>query len=421
MFYAADTLSLLKANTQESLGGTCTPVPPQNESTTQLPCEFQNLKISDSSLLSGPISGISFTHDNPPCDPPPDVLPQLVVAQLTNDRLTHSAYLMANKQSPSNLHKQLYGQSSQTQPLPVTSFQSNPAIGPQILGLEAQSPATFGVPVREDFGGSSVGWLPGPSVLPTSFYPFIQPSPYSPNLPDVTATIPYAQSHNMLMMPSYPYLSQPLYVIPFASQMISNTSLVSQAPLFLPNWNLQNMHLGNQPATLPVSHQSRTPRHSAQASVPSWTPPNLVVPFIPPSLTPNYTRSDRQNNQPFPRRSGTEARPARTDKGRRSEDSVTSRSGAKRRIGFHNNILYKTELCHDFRMHQSCPRGPACQYAHGERELRDPRNHPLYKTTICQNYHLTGSCVRGSKCLHLHPLETNNTSSSHLIATSSRH
>ncbi|KAF7233376.1 hypothetical protein EG68_03061 [Paragonimus skrjabini miyazakii] len=302
MFYAADTVSLLKANTQESVGGTCTPVSHQNESTAQLHCEFQNLKISDSSLLSGPISGINFTHDSPPCDPPPDVLPQLVVAQLTNDRLTHSAWLMANKQSPSNLHKQLYGQSNQTQPLPVTSFQPNPAIGSQILGLEAQSPATFGVPVREDFGGNSVGWLPGPSVLPASFYPFIQPSPYPPNLPDVAAAIPYTQSHSMLMMPSYPYLSQPLYVIPFASQMLSNTSLVSQAPLLLPNWDPQNMHLGHQPATLPASHQSRTSRHSAQASVPSWTPPTLAVPFVPPSLTLSCTRSDRQNTQPFPLR-----------------------------------------------------------------------------------------------------------------------
>ncbi|KAF6770340.1 hypothetical protein AHF37_11438 [Paragonimus kellicotti] len=420
MFYAADTLSLLKANTQESVERTCTSVSHQNESTAQLTCEFQNLKISDSGLLSGPVSGISFTHDSPPCDPPPDVLPQLVVAQLTNDRLTHSAWLMSNKQSPSSLHKPLYGQSNQTQPLPVTSFQPNPAIGPQLLGLETQSPATFGVPVREDFGGNSVGWLSGPSVLPTSFYPFIQSSPYPPNLPNVATAIPYTQSHNMLM-PNYPYLSQPLYVIPFANQMLSNTSLVSQAPLLLPNWDLHNMHLSHQPATLPASHQSRTSRHSAQAFVPSWTLPNLAVPSVPSPLTPSCTRSDRQNTQPFPRRSGADARPARADKGRRSEDSVTSRSGTKRRIGFHNNILYKTELCHDFRIHQSCPRGPACQYAHGERELRDPRNHPLYKTTICQNYYLTGSCVRGSKCLHLHPPETKNTSGSHLLATSSRH
>ncbi|KAF8568526.1 hypothetical protein P879_06626 [Paragonimus westermani] len=419
MFYAADTLSLLKANTQESVGGTYTSVFHQDESTAQLPCEFQNLKISDPSLLSRPICGISVTHDSPPSDPPPDVLPQLVVAQLASDRLTHSAWLMANKQSPSSLHKPLYGQSNQTHPPPVTSFQPNPTNGPQILGLEAQSPATFGVPVHEQFGSTSARWLPGPSVLPTSFYPFIQPSPYPSNLLDVSAGIPYAQSHSMLMVPNYPYLPQPLYVVPFASQMLSNTPLVSQAPLLLPNWNLQNMHLDHQQATLPASHQSRTSRHSAQASVPSWTPPNLDVPFVPSSLTPSCTRSDKQNVQP--RRCGTDARPTRAEKGRRSEDSVTARSGPRRRIGFHNNILYKTELCHDFRMHQSCPRGPACQYAHGERELRDPRNHPLYKTTICQNYHLTGSCARGSKCLHLHPPETNSTSGSHLIATSSRH
>ncbi|KAF6770341.1 hypothetical protein AHF37_11439 [Paragonimus kellicotti] len=73
--------------------------------------------------------------------------------------------------------------------------------------------------------------------------------------------------------------------------MLSNTSLVSQAPLLLPNWDLHNMHLSHQPATLPASHQSRTSRHSAQAFVPSWTLPNLAVPSVPSPLTPSCTRN----------------------------------------------------------------------------------------------------------------------------------
>ncbi|KAA0200368.1 hypothetical protein FBUS_06306 [Fasciolopsis buskii] len=75
----------------------------------------------------------------------------------------------------------------------------------------------------------------------------------------------------------------------------------------------------------------------------------------------------------------------------------------RRKLGFHNNILFKTKLCHEFTVNGICPRGYSCQFAHGIGELRDPRNHPLYKTTECQNYYITGQCNRGDNCLHLHP------------------
>uniref|UniRef100_A0A183AR03 C3H1-type domain-containing protein n=1 Tax=Echinostoma caproni TaxID=27848 RepID=A0A183AR03_9TREM len=85
--------------------------------------------------------------------------------------------------------------------------------------------------------------------------------------------------------------------------------------------------------------------------------------------------------------------------------SNTSRPGRKKRLVFHNNILYKTQLCRQFLTSKSCPRGLACQFAHGEHELRDPRSHPLYKTTICQEFWSTGHCNRGISCLHIHPFE----------------
>ena len=79
------------------------------------------------------------------------------------------------------------------------------------------------------------------------------------------------------------------------------------------------------------------------------------------------------------------------------------------------NTRYKTVLCRHF-MEGDCPKGPACQFAHGEQELRRrdeqlpveaqlrmmkvPYNN--YKTQMCRFFQTNGFCQYGKNCTYAH-------------------
>lgn len=66
------------------------------------------------------------------------------------------------------------------------------------------------------------------------------------------------------------------------------------------------------------------------------------------------------------------------------------------------NPLYKTELCRQFAIDQTCRYGRKCQFAHGEHEKREPELHPQYKTKMCMNYQRDGHCRYGLLCNFIH-------------------
>lgn len=63
---------------------------------------------------------------------------------------------------------------------------------------------------------------------------------------------------------------------------------------------------------------------------------------------------------------------------------------------------YKTELCRNFANTGCCSYGPDCQFAHGQNDLRERRQHPFFKTQRCKSYSTTGSCRYESRCSFLH-------------------
>lgn len=63
---------------------------------------------------------------------------------------------------------------------------------------------------------------------------------------------------------------------------------------------------------------------------------------------------------------------------------------------------YKTELCQHYMKHGKCSHGDACQFAHGNHELRMRVRHPRYKTMICKNFIHFGLCPYGRRCSFIH-------------------
>ncbi|TRY72206.1 hypothetical protein TCAL_01089 [Tigriopus californicus] len=70
-----------------------------------------------------------------------------------------------------------------------------------------------------------------------------------------------------------------------------------------------------------------------------------------------------------------------------------------------NASRYKTELCRPFQESGVCKYGEKCQFAHGEKELRNINRHPKYKTDLCRTYHSVGFCPYGPRCHFIHNLE----------------
>lgn len=67
-----------------------------------------------------------------------------------------------------------------------------------------------------------------------------------------------------------------------------------------------------------------------------------------------------------------------------------------------NNLKYKTSICRHFEKKGHCPLQENCQFAHGNTELRQIREHRLYKTRLCR-LHVEGkSCPYGDKCYYYH-------------------
>lgn len=86
-------------------------------------------------------------------------------------------------------------------------------------------------------------------------------------------------------------------------------------------------------------------------------------------------------------------------------NSFENKSGSKKRITYQTNILYKTIMCKEYLNNNGiCHRGVKCQFAHGNQDLRDPKDHPLYKTSICKHFFETNECPRGQSCYHAHSL-----------------
>lgn len=64
--------------------------------------------------------------------------------------------------------------------------------------------------------------------------------------------------------------------------------------------------------------------------------------------------------------------------------------------------LYKTELCRSWQEYNMCPYGVKCQFAHGEKELRQVERHRKYKTELCKKFHSEGVCPFGTRCIFIH-------------------
>lgn len=63
---------------------------------------------------------------------------------------------------------------------------------------------------------------------------------------------------------------------------------------------------------------------------------------------------------------------------------------------------YKTELCKNWAT-GCCLYGPACTFAHGDRELRDKPGRSLIRMKKCKQFLKMGFCSSGEKCLFDHP------------------
>ncbi|KAL0090643.1 hypothetical protein J3Q64DRAFT_1627106, partial [Phycomyces blakesleeanus] len=63
---------------------------------------------------------------------------------------------------------------------------------------------------------------------------------------------------------------------------------------------------------------------------------------------------------------------------------------------------YKTEVCRNWSEIGYCRYGKKCQYAHGNKEIRDIPRHNRYKTQLCRAYHEEGACPYGTRCTYIH-------------------
>ncbi|KAJ1029679.1 hypothetical protein NDA13_002922 [Ustilago tritici] len=64
--------------------------------------------------------------------------------------------------------------------------------------------------------------------------------------------------------------------------------------------------------------------------------------------------------------------------------------------------LYKTELCRHWEEKGFCEYLGACQFAHGEEELRYVERDPKWKTKPCKVFRLYGSCPYAKRCCFRH-------------------
>jgi len=70
-----------------------------------------------------------------------------------------------------------------------------------------------------------------------------------------------------------------------------------------------------------------------------------------------------------------------------------------RHLDKRTNALYKTEMCRNWNEVGDCRYGRSCQFAHGQRELRDVARHGQWKTKTCMAW-LHGGCTYGSRCCY---------------------
>ena len=77
---------------------------------------------------------------------------------------------------------------------------------------------------------------------------------------------------------------------------------------------------------------------------------------------------------------------------------------------------YKTQLCRHWIQNGFCPLDNFCQFAHGDKELRQPNDplpknfgrtalgavHSNYKTILCKYWKETGTCKYGDACSFFH-------------------
>ncbi|KAI9031009.1 hypothetical protein CLU79DRAFT_831539 [Phycomyces nitens] len=68
------------------------------------------------------------------------------------------------------------------------------------------------------------------------------------------------------------------------------------------------------------------------------------------------------------------------------------------------SILYKTEVCRNWSEIGHCRYGKRCQYAHGNKEIRNTPRHNRYKTQPCRAYHEEGACPYGTRCTYIHEI-----------------
>ncbi|OON16441.1 hypothetical protein X801_07746, partial [Opisthorchis viverrini] len=327
--------------------------------------------IQDSGILSGPSSGLSITNNSPTghsSDPRSDVLAPVAVSDASCEKLNQLSWWPANKHINPPPNKLIVGvppssASYSLQPVP-------PVIRPMLPSADFTIPFSIPSPSREEM----VGWSPV-----NHFFQYAPQSPYT--WLDGAVRFPYVATANMTVPPALPFVSQPMYFVPLMNQVPLNQPIVPippPPPPLVQSWISGFPNSMTPPEEHSVTIPACPPRTSLHLGTPGLATPTSFA------NTSSASRRLATNGEPnYGRRSGVDQLHSRSEvnKGKTNTSSLNSKSTGKKKLGFHNNILYKTELCHDFLVSQACPRGLACQYAHGETELRDPRNHPLYKTT----------------------------------------
>lgn len=109
---------------------------------------------------------------------------------------------------------------------------------------------------------------------------------------------------------------------------------------------------------------------------------NAAVVANPPTVANETTHASRTSRRPV-------------------EESVKKKaSGAIRRVTL-KSALYKTELCRNFVLNNSCQYGLKCQFAHGQDDKRTLQLHN-YKTKKCISFKTTGTCRYNDRCRFSH-------------------
>ncbi|TPP55997.1 hypothetical protein FGIG_04488 [Fasciola gigantica] len=357
-----------------------------DEAATSYNAEMNTLPTYDSGIMSCPGSGFSWTQNN-------SISPSFV--------------------GQDSLDTTIFSR--------VTDFQTG-----QNIWINNKPEYVSRTPVLESLmpkASISLTLCPCSSVqMPVNVYESHTDHQYNTTFPLISSENPCSVTHYTPFATYFPDMLSNHSISAQATMPLSYAPVMCFFPLVQTGAQHQSVPQG-RPNTpwIPKMTNSTNLTNSTVAAV-----PNVLMPVAYRSILPNYCSSEPgflhfaancvttrpqapgQLNMNIQSTWSFQSAFPQTEVFQSTQPKTTSnqnsyRPSRRKKLGFRNNILFKTELCHEFMIGGSCPRGISCQFAHGEQDLRDPRDHPLYKTTVCQNYYLTGQCSRGVNCLHLHP------------------